>query len=178
MNTDKLPLTAYATHPTTGAVIMVRRGQQGYWPVTTDVSHETAERPTRHHAAAGGGDAARLDVRLGLPGRRPGHDHRGGRHHHTGAASPAEGVVRAAGDLFGVTAAPPPRRAQPTQNADGNYEFVTVGQARDWIDQRGWIPRHGGGYEDGARRARIVSQQSRTSDQTVAVVIIDAGGTR
>ena len=83
--------------------------------------------------------------------------------------------MRPQGDLFGATAAPPPRNVPPTQDANGNYVFVTVRQARDWLDQRGWKPRHGGGYENGAGRARIVSQASPTSDQPLAAVIIDKG---
>ena len=41
MTAANLPERAYAYHPTTGAIIMIKRGETGFWPVTTDVKPET-----------------------------------------------------------------------------------------------------------------------------------------
>ena len=41
MTAANLPERAYAYHPETGATIMVKRGEEGFWPVTTDVKPET-----------------------------------------------------------------------------------------------------------------------------------------
>ena len=40
MTAANLPERSYAYHPTTGATIMVKRGEKGFWPVTTDVKPE------------------------------------------------------------------------------------------------------------------------------------------
>jgi hypothetical protein len=40
MPAANLPERSYAYHPTTGATIMVKRGEKGFYPVTTDVKPE------------------------------------------------------------------------------------------------------------------------------------------
>lgn len=40
MPAANLPERSYAYHPTTGATIMVKRGEKGFLPVTTDVKPE------------------------------------------------------------------------------------------------------------------------------------------
>ncbi len=40
MTAASLPERAYAFHPTTGATIMVRRGEKGFYPVATDTRPE------------------------------------------------------------------------------------------------------------------------------------------
>jgi len=40
MTAANLPEQSYAYHPTTGATIMVKRGEKGFWAMTTDATPE------------------------------------------------------------------------------------------------------------------------------------------
>ena len=71
MPAANLPERSYAYHPTTGATIMVKLGEKGFYPVTTDVKPELLNKirgvTPQQAAAMLTGSLFGWDVRLADP---------------------------------------------------------------------------------------------------------------